>query len=139
MMMNKREETMPHMRWIYLTMLTALLLGLGGIALFAQAPTIGPLDAIGYDYADTDLVLYEVNRFETQYDGGAWVAIGLPVAFVANGVTTYKTVPPYTNGTHSVNVRACNAAGCGPASLPFAFAVLSVPGSPPTNLRKVPR
>lgn len=104
-----------------------------------QTPTIGPLEAIGFDYPDADLFAYEVNRFEAQYDAGAWTPIGLVVAFASGGVTTYKTTPTQTNGTHSVVIRACNQAGCGQASAPFAFAVLSAPSTAPSNLRKVPR
>lgn len=104
---------------------------------FAQAPVFSPGDALGWDYPDADTATYQVSRFEAQYDNGAWVAVGMDVAGTANGITTYKTTPAVTNGTHSVVVRACNVSGCGGASSPFAFAVLTAPASAPTNLRKI--
>ncbi len=115
----------------------ALLLG---AAVQAQTPTLSPTEAVGFDYTDADLATYAVSRFEAAYDGNAtYTSIGMVVSSTANGVTTYKTTPPQTSGTHTVNVRACNAAGCGAASVPFAFVVLSAPGSAPTNLHKVIR
>lgn len=109
---------------------------LGGIA-FAQAPIFSPGDALGWDYLDADVATYQVNRFEVQYDNGAWTAAGMDTVASANGVTTYKTTPTVGNGTHQAVVRACNVSGCGGASSPFAFAVLTAPASAPTNLRKI--
>ena len=103
----------------------------------AQAPILSPGDSIGWDYLDADVATYQVNRFEAQYDAGAWAAVGMVTVASANGVTTYKTTPTVNNGTHSILVRACNVSGCGTASNPFAFAVLSAPTSAPSNLRVI--
>jgi hypothetical protein len=108
---------------------------------FSQAPVqIGPNDAIGLDYVDADFASYAVTEFNAQYDAGTWTSIGVPTNKVtAGGVTTYKVVPPQTNGNHTVSFRACNVAGCSAGTVPFAFApVLSAPVGP-TNVRKVPR
>ncbi len=121
-----------------LLLLGALLVLVAPI-LRAQAPVLGPDEAIGFDYADADVTVFEVNRFEAQYDSGAWTPIGMVVSSTTAGITTYKTTPTQTNGTHSVVIRACNVLGCGGASSPFAFAVLTAPTSAPVNLRKVPR
>lgn len=123
-------------RWVFVVLVALVLLV---VPLQGQTVTIGPLEAIGWDYADADLNLYQVNRFEAQYDAGAWAAVGMTVAFAANGVTTYKTTPPQPSGNHTVLLRACNQAGCGSTSPPFAFAVLSVPSTAPMNVRKIPK
>lgn len=105
----------------------------------AQAPVLGPNEAIGWDYADLDVSTYQVNRFEAAYDGGAFATVGMVVSVQSAGITTYKTTPTPQNGTHTVAIRACNVAGCGPASSPFGFVVLSAPPSAPVNLHIVPR
>jgi len=113
---------------------------LGGGAIYAQAPVVGPSDAIGFDYVDASLSEYQVDRFEASYDGGTWATLGIPpVAFSANGVSTYRVIPPQSTGTHTVAFRACNAVGCSNSSGPFAFAVLGAPSVAPGNVRKIPR
>ena len=116
-----------------------LLIVMCSVTLYAQAPTLGPDEAIGWDYSDADLTAYEVNRFEAQYDGGVWTPVGMVVSSANAGITTFKTTPTQQNGTHSIVVRACNVAGCGAGSSPFGFAVLSAPAAAPGNMRKVPR
>jgi len=106
----------------------------------AQAPVIGPNDAIGFDYRDADLTGFAVSRFEASYDSGTWAAIGIPpVAIVTNGISTYRVIPPQAQGTHTVAFRACNAVGCSSSSGPFAFAVLGTPTTAPGNVRRIPR
>ena len=108
----------------------------------AQAPIVGPEDAIGFDYADADLSGFQVTHFENSYDEGAWLTIGIPpVAAAANGLTTYRVAPTPTQGTHTISFRACNAVGCSAPSVPFAFAPAAVPEPavppPPTGVRVI--
>lgn len=103
---------------------------------------IGPTDAIGFDYINTDYQNSQVNRFEASYDGSAYGPLTVSVYQNVNGVTTWRFVPPQTSGTHTVAVRACNSVECGGSTPPFGFAFAVVnPPTPnaPTNMRKVPR
>ena len=109
----------------------------------AQAgPTIGPADALGFDYLDTDLTTSQVNNFQVQWDSGPWVNLGIPPNAVYGdtvaGGKTYKVIPSFTSGSHTMAIHACNTAGCGVASAPFPFVVGVVP-NPPTNVRKIAR
>jgi len=109
----------------------------------AQAgPTIGPNDALGFDYLDTDMSTAQVNNFQVQWDGGPWVNLGVPVSVIladtATGAKTYKVIPSFTSGSHTMTIHACNSAGCGVASSPFPFVVGVAPNGP-TNVRKIPR
>lgn len=116
----------------------------GATRLTAQAPILTPLDALAFDYLDSDYTNYQVNGFQAQWDGGSWVALS-PASFrdaqTMNGATSYKVIPPFTNGSHSVSYRACNAVGCGGGSapFPFAFAVVEAPLTVPGNVRVVRR
>jgi hypothetical protein len=120
---------------------TAVLMLLAVGQMDAQAPTLGPNDAISFDYMDADVATYQVTSFQAQWDGGAWVALtstAFKDAGTTVGATSHKFLTPFTNGTHTVSVRACNSVGCGGGSSPFAFAVLVVsPTAAPSNLRKV--
>ena len=85
-----------------------------------------------------------MTRFEANYDDVAWSSVQIPASVVLPdtllGAKTYKLLPPFTSGTHTVLVRACNGVGCGSASLPFVF--MSVGTSPtvaPGHVRPVPR
>jgi hypothetical protein len=134
---------LPAVRRFVVCLLLVIGLGLPGAGanLLAQsAPTLGPNDAISFDYMDADFSGYQVTGFQASWDGGAWAAIS-PTSFrdagTTSGATSYKVIPPFTSGQHTVSVRACNAVGCGGTSAPFAFAYQSVPGSAPSNLRKV--
>jgi hypothetical protein len=108
-------------------------------------PIVGPNDAIGFDYFDTEMTAAEVTMFQVQYDGGVWINLGIPpgvvLATTLPGAKTYKANSPFTSGTHSVVFRACNTVGCGGGSVPFAFAhgASTAPGAAPGNVRKVPR
>jgi hypothetical protein len=109
-----------------------------------QAPvTFFAGDQVAFDYIRTDFTSYAVTRFEVSWDGGAWSTIGIPAPFVDTqtqaGADSYSALPPFTQSTHSVVVRACNAVGCGLASSPFAFAYASSPTGAPGNLRRRPR
>jgi hypothetical protein len=112
--------------------------------LVAQQPIpLSPSDAIGFDYTDANLTAYQVSGFEASYDSGPWVSLGIPTGVILPdtpaGSRTYKAIPPFTSGTHTVVFRACNGAGCGVPSSPFAFEHVSSPGASPGNVRKVPR
>ena len=136
--------------------ITSLLWGLVVTAVSLEpgtppAPTVlmqGPIvitsnDAIGFDYAPSDVTTYAVTSFEAQWDTNAWVTLGMPSGVVLpdtlQGFVTYSVVPTFTQGSHSLALRACNAVGCGSPSSPFAFAVLVAPAVGPTNVRKIRR
>lgn len=126
-----------------LALVAVVVLGLV-LRVSAQTPVIGPNDAIGFDYLNTDLATYQVNSFQAQWDGSAtWSNLGMPTTVVladtAAGSQTYKVIPTFTSGNHSVAFRACNATGCGGASAAFPFISGSVPNVVPANLRKIPR
>src|SRR4030095_7171679 len=99
--------------------------------LTAQSVIIGPTDAVAFDYLTADAVLYQLDHFEGQWDGQAWIALG-PIAGIVLPDTlpealSYRVVPPFAVGTHTVAFRACNlAAGCGGASDPFGFELAPV-------------
>ncbi len=108
----------------------------------AQAPLLGPDDALAFDYADATYAEYSVTRFEVSWDGSStWAVPTLSTRVVTTGVTTYVTVPPFTNGSHSASFRACNLVGCGGGSDPFTFgyAASSAPAVVPSNIRVVKR
>lgn len=87
-----------------------------------QAVTIGPTDAIGFDYATAEMTTYAVTRFEVSWDTSAFASLGIPPLVSAGapvGFQTYKVIPPFTSGQHTVVFRACNALGCGGGSTPF--------------------
>jgi Ricin-type beta-trefoil lectin domain len=89
----------------------------------AQAPILGPSDAIGVDYANAWFAEYAIDRFEVQYDDGEWTSVGLPVYAAGNDVTTYTVNPTMQTGSHAVSFRVCNAAACSTPTSPFAFVV----------------
>jgi hypothetical protein len=119
-----------------------------GTIVWAQA---GPIarrgQSVAWDYVDAALTDAgaPVDYFHVCYDVTAPCVDVTPAAsrFVdtpppPTGTSTYKSVIPLTLplGNHTVLVSACNAGGCGPASSPFAFAlVASAPTLTPTNLR----
>jgi hypothetical protein len=119
----------------------AVLLLCAAVRMDAQTvPTLGPNDAISFDYMDADFSTYQVSSFQAQWDGGAWVAIGTTAfrdAGTTSGATSYKFNSPFTSGQHSVMVRACNAVGCGGGSSPFVYVHAVAPSAVPGNLRKV--
>jgi hypothetical protein len=124
-------------------MFAAVLLLVAVARMDAQVPTFGPNDAISFDYLDADFSTYQVTGFQASWDGSAtWVAIGVTSfrdSLTRAGGTSYKFIPPFTSGQHTVSVRACNAQGCGGGSSPFVFTYGSVPSAVPVNLRKVAR
>ncbi len=115
-------------------------------ALLAAQIILTPTDALSFDYDNTVYTEYSVTGFQVQYDSptAAWTAI-TPQSFTDAGTlanhTSYRFIPPYTNGNHTVSVRACNVFGCGAGSIPFSFgyAVSSAPTASPVNFRRVPR
>lgn len=94
-------------------------------------PVLGQTDAIGFDYRDSDFQLFQVTRFENQYNGGPWVLISPPVYSQINGFTTYFVRPQdvVPAGTYTIAFRACNIEGCSPGTAPFGF-VWSTPPQP---------
>ena len=108
----------------------------------AQVPTLGPTDAIAFDYFDSDFTLYSVTHFEVSWDSGAF-AVTAASAFVDGatqpGATSYRVAPPFSAGNHTVSFRVCNAWGCSLPTSPFAFGYASgsQPAQPPSNVRKV--
>lgn len=109
--------------------------------LVAQQPVpLLPTEAFAFEFPDAALSAEGIVRFEVSYDAAAFASLGLPAKLsTANGISKYKLIPPQISGTHSFSLRACNAVGCGPASVPFAFAPLSDPTTVPGNITKVPR
>ena len=91
----------------------------------AQAPILGPSDAIGVDYPDAWFAEDAIDRLEVQYDDGEWRSVGIPVYVAVDGVTTYTVIPTMPTGSHAVSFRMCNAAGCSTPTSPFAFVVSS--------------
>jgi hypothetical protein len=124
--------------------LILIALFLMSVPVLAQQPApLGPNDAIGFDYSDVNMTTYQVVDFQAQFDSGAWVSLGIPTSVVLAdtqaGHRTYKVLSPFANGTHSVVFRACNSAGCGGPSVPFAYAHVDSPSATPGNVRRVPR
>jgi hypothetical protein len=122
--------------------LVLVLLVLAPVASAMQSVVIGPTDAIGFNYSDADLQAYAVTRFEASWDGQAFAAIQPVTAILPDtpvGFTTYKNIPPFSSGNHTVVFRACRLEGCGGGSVPFAFAYPVVNPTVPTNVRRVPR
>lgn len=122
----------------------ALLAVVLGARVFAQAgPLIGPTDAIGQDYSDADMTTYQVNTFQAQWDGGAWVSVGIPPTVIDAGTPagskTYKFIPTFTGGSHTLSVRVCNVVGCSAPGAVFPFVLGVVPSAPTTPLRKIAR
>lgn len=125
-------------------LILAILLLAGIVRLAAQTPTLTPTDAIAFDYIDAQFEEYQVTSFQAQWDGGAWATVPMASfkdATTVTGSTSYKVIPPFSNGSHSVSYRACNAVGCGGGSspFPFAYAVSSAPAAAPGNVRVVKR
>jgi hypothetical protein len=110
----------------------------------AQQPVaLSPADALGFDYRDVDLSGYAVSGFEVNFDNGPWQPLGIPASVILPdtipGGRTYKVLSPFVSGTHTVAFRACNSAGCGGPSVPFAYEHVNSPSASPGNVRKVPR
>ncbi len=105
-----------------------------------------PTDALSFDYDNAVYQEYSVTGFQVQYDGaGAWQSLTVQT-FTDTGTlaghTSYRFIPPYTNGNHTVSLKACNVFGCsvqGSAPFGFGYAVSSAPTALPVNIRKVPR
>ena len=62
-----------------------------------------------------------ITRFEMSFDAGAFSPTIPPLPTPVSGV--YKTTFPasLTLTVHTVSLRACNVAGCGPASVAAGF------------------
>ena len=92
-----------------------------GSILAAQTAIPGQSLAWSFPTASAELV----TRFEVNYDNTGYVSAG----FTAHPTTAnqfYATIPALTTGQHSVQIRACNAAGCGPdMTTPFTFSMVA--------------
>lgn len=131
--------------------LTLVAIVLTVVPAWGQTIILLPTDALGFDYSDTDLTNFQVSKFQAVWDISApngtstWIDVPATGGFQTGGTlpgsSTYKIIPPFTNGNHVVVLRTCNAAGCGVNSVPFsfAFAVSSAPATAPSNVRKIPR
>lgn len=110
---------------------------LGGVlsvaALWAQSQAL-PSDAIGFNYSDASLTASSVTSFQVSWDGSAFQAIGIPrrwvLADTPSGLGTYKVPIPFEAGTHTFQVRVCNAVGCSEATAPFDFTVQAAATGP---------
>ncbi len=99
-----------------------------------------PTEAFAFEFPDAAFANEGIDRFEVRYDSGGFISLGVPTKVSTTaGVSKYKLIPPQTSGTHIFELRACNPAGCGPASAPFAFAPLSNPTTGIGAITKVPR
>jgi hypothetical protein len=122
-------------------LLVVMLLAAG---LSAQVVVLTPTDALSFDYSSAIHTEYSVTGFEAQWDGGTWQPLAAQ-QFTDTGTqpghASYRFSPAFTNGNHTVSLRACNVFGCGPASTPFGFgyAVSSAPTAQPVNIRRVPK
>jgi hypothetical protein len=100
----------------------------------------GPTDSICFDYLDADLTTYQISHFEAQWDGQTWISV-MPIAVVLAdtipGATTYKLSIPFSNGNHTLSVRACGTGGCSLGSDPFAFMFVVIVPVVPTNIRMI--
>ncbi len=93
----------------------------------AAQVTAGPGAQLAWDHDRVN-----TTRFEAVIDGNVNNPrdIGLPA-------TNLWPLPALTGGNHSVQLRACNAAGCSGWSTALQIQVIVVPGVP-TNLRLAP-
>jgi hypothetical protein len=109
------------------------------VTLAAQSPTV----AVVFDYSNADFITYSVDHFEAQWDTEPWLPLDVTGEVLPDTLPeslSYRVVPPFTGGTHTVAFRACNlAAGCGGASDPFGFEYAPVAPLVPMNIRRVPR
>jgi hypothetical protein len=79
--------------------------------------------------ANTDEVTSAVTRYELRFDNGAYAAAGQPMPRASYDSPLAQGL--LTVGQHSVEIRACNATGCG-VGTGFAFAIqMGVPGPVP--------
>jgi len=121
--------------------LTVLLIaGLLAVASLASAQTVQvpyPVPAtykLGWDHATPATV----DRFESRLLPATWTDVGkvaCPAPSTSSFCQPFPTIP--SPGMYTVEVRACNVAGCS-AATPFAFAAVAAPATAPTNVRVIP-
>src|SRR5262245_5403018 len=108
----------------------------------AQGPAIIlPGQGIGFDYSDADLTTYQVRRFAGSWDGQAYGTLQPTTLILPDtppGYTTYRIASPFTTGTHTLQIRACNDNGCGQSSDTFPFAFVVASPVLPVNVRVIP-
>jgi hypothetical protein len=112
------------------------------LVLLLQTPIVGAIEAIAFDYLDLDRDTYQVIRFEASWDDQAFLEVTTTAVVLPDtlpGATSYRVVPPFVAGTHTVTFRACSLQGCGTPSVPFPFAYAVAVPPPPAHLRTVPR
>ena len=101
--------------------------------------TLPTAEAIAFDYTEADLATYQVSHFEGAWDSGAFQPLTAETTTLPDtpdGSLSYRVVPPFTAGAHTLRVKACNAGGCGEPTAPLAFQVTVAP-VPPDHLRPV--
>jgi hypothetical protein len=116
--------------------------GLVFVLMLLQTPIVGATDAIAFDYLDVDRDTYQVIRFEASWDDQAFLEVTTTAVVLPDtipGATTYRVIPPFVAGAHTVTFRACRLEGCGAPSIPFPFAFAVAVPPPPAHLRTVPR
>lgn len=115
------------MRKSQIPILALLALLLASVGAAAQAP-VGPTSQLTFDHNGVD-----VDRFESQVDGGAWTTLA---AVKGPGETFSAPLPSLTPGPHTIAVRACGdvAVGCSGPSNVLSVRMVIVP-SAPTDLR----
>jgi hypothetical protein len=82
-----------------------------------------PTDKVAWDVATEPILRYEVR-----YDLGTFVSVGMPPVVGGGHVIP---LPALSDGSHTVEVRACGEGGCSvPTAL--AFSMVTPPPPPPT-------
>lgn len=102
------------------------------------AQTAMPNDGIAWDYFQTWLSEFQINRFETCFDGVDCADVSPDNSFTDENTCTtclsfLRRVPTLQIGDHVFEVRACNAVGCSETAL-FVFTLEKKP-QPPKNPR----
>ena len=92
------------------------------LATCAGAQTATPGQSLAWSHPTAAAEL--VTSFETKYDGGAYVTVGVVTHPTLPGVY-YAPIPALVTGPHTVVVRACNAAGCSADSTALSFSMVA--------------
>src|SRR5262245_49349996 len=106
---------------------------IAALLLFAYANASAQVQLYAvWDYPDAEIA--DVTRFDVRVDGGAYVSAGIPnPETLPDTMAGHKSfrypLPPITNGTHSVAVRACNTLDCS-FDVAAAFKLIGPPKNP---------
>lgn len=106
---------------VFVRSVIALVFCLVAVPAFAQTAT--PNQSLSWEAPSASAEM--VTRFEVKYDNGSYTDVGMvPVPGQPNRY--YAPLPALITGQHTVVVRGCNAAGCGPDSTPtFTFTMVA--------------